>query len=102
MSVINLDVGRLLRLSRFPRTEPYWGKRKAYRFDDPAQLYGASYAAQELKVAFAETVLHQKGDFIGGQWVIAEANKPADEHRPGSRTFRKIQGRATAHGHPAG
>lgn len=74
LSVINLDVGRLLRLSRFPRTEPYWGKRKAYRFDDPAQLYGASYAAQELKVAFAETVLHQKGDFIGGQWVIAEAN----------------------------
>lgn len=73
LSVVKLDATGLLRLTRFPATEPYWGKRKAYRFDDPAQLYGATYAAQELEVAFAETVLHQKGDFIDGQWVIAEA-----------------------------
>lgn len=73
-NVVSLDARRLLRLTRFPLTEPYWGKRKAYRFDDPAQRYGASYAARELEVAFAETVLHQKGDFLDGQWLIAEAN----------------------------
>jgi hypothetical protein len=74
LRVIEFHVTRLLRLTRFPKTEPYWGKGKAYRFDDPAQGYGATYTAEDIKVAFAETVLHQKGHFIGNQWVIDEAS----------------------------
>ena len=74
LRVIKIDATRLLRLTRFPKTEPYWGKSKAYRFDDPAQVYGATYTALHMEVAFAETILHQKGHFTGGQWVIGEAN----------------------------
>ncbi len=74
LHVIKVDATRLLRLTRFPKTEPYWGKSKAYRFDDPAQVYGATYAAMDMEVAFAETILHQKGHFTGNQWVIDEAN----------------------------
>jgi hypothetical protein len=74
LRVIRLDATRLLRLSRFPATEPYWGKRKAYRFDDPAQVYGATYCALDLEVAFAETILHQNGFFTDRQWVIDKAS----------------------------
>lgn len=74
LRVIKVDPTRLLRLTRFPETEPYWGKGKAYRFDDQAQVYGATYTALHMEVAFAETILHQKGHFIDGQWVIDEAN----------------------------
>lgn len=63
----------LIRLTRFPKTEPYWGKGKAYRFDDPDQLYGATYTAPALDIAFAETILHQKGLFLRGRWVIDRA-----------------------------
>lgn len=74
LRVIKVDPTRLLRLTRLPKTEPYWGKGKAYRFDDPARVYGATYTALHVKVAFAETILHQKGHFTGGQWIIDEAN----------------------------
>lgn len=74
LRVIQVDATRLLRLTRFPKTEPYWGKHKAYRFDDPAQVYAATYTALHMEVAFAETILHQKGYFTDNQWVIDEAN----------------------------
>lgn len=74
LPVSPLHVGRLLRLSRFPATEPYWGKSKAYRFDDPAQSFGTTYAALSLEVAFAETILHQDGQFTGDTWLIDEKN----------------------------
>ncbi len=63
-----------MRLTRSPKTEPFWGKGKAFRFDDPAQAYGATYTALDIGVAFAETILHQKGYFTANQWVIDEAN----------------------------
>lgn len=74
LRVIQVDATRLLRLTCFPKTEPYWGKGKASRFDDPAQVYGVTYTALYLEVAFAETILHQKGYFTGNQWLIDEAN----------------------------
>jgi hypothetical protein len=74
LRLLTLDVARLLRLSRFPKTEPYWGRNQAYRFDDPARNFGVTYAALTLEVAFAETILHQKGHFEDGQWLIDEAN----------------------------
>lgn len=39
----------------------------------PKQLYGATYTAPALDIAFAETVLHQKGFFRDGHWVIDRA-----------------------------
>jgi hypothetical protein len=74
LPVFKVDARRLLRLTRFPQTEPYWGKNKAYRFDDPAQVYGATYTALRIEVAFAETILHQRALYTGKQWVIDEAN----------------------------
>jgi hypothetical protein len=81
-------VDRLLRLSRFPATEPYWGKRKAYRFDDPAQAFGTTYAALTLDVAFAETILHQDGQFSGDTWLIDEKNI-IDRHVIGYQRLKK-------------
>lgn len=74
LRVKNIDARRLLRLSRFPQTEPYWGRQRAYRLDDPAQRFGTTYTAFSLEVAFAETVLHQEGYFTGDQWLIDEEN----------------------------
>ncbi|MDM5179652.1 RES family NAD+ phosphorylase [Massilia sp. DJPM01] len=74
LHIFPIHVNRLLRLSRFPATEPYWGKSKAFRFDDPAQVFGTSYAALTLDVAFAETILHENGHFSAGAWFIDERN----------------------------
>lgn len=71
--VIHVDPTTLLRLTRFPSTEPYWGKNKAYRFDDPKQMFGVTYAARKIEVAFAETVLHESGAFYDNAWMIREA-----------------------------
>lgn len=70
LKTVKVETATLLRLTRFPTTEPYWGKSKTYRFDDPAQSFGVTYAAQSLQVAFAETILHQKASFDGKEWVI--------------------------------
>jgi hypothetical protein len=48
----------LVRVTRFPGTEPYFGKGASCRFDDPLQGYGVCYAGEDLLVAFAETILH--------------------------------------------
>lgn len=69
----------LLRLTRLPATEPYWGKGKVYRFDDPAQVFGATYTAKQIEVAFAETILHKKGHFINGCWLI-DINNILERH----------------------
>lgn len=74
LRVRRIDARQLLRLTRFPKTEPYWGKGKAYRFDDPAQAFGTTYTALDIDVAFAETVLHQEGLFRGSRWVINAAS----------------------------
>jgi hypothetical protein len=60
----------LLRLTRRPDSEPYYGKRKASRFDDPLQQYGVTYAAFSLEVAFAETVLHEHALYQESAWVV--------------------------------
>jgi RES domain len=73
LRLTTLAAHRLMRLSRSPATEPWWGKNKSYRFDDPAQSYGVTYAALTLDVAFAEAVLHQKGLFVDDHWVLDKA-----------------------------
>lgn len=73
LHLTTLSAHRLLRLSRSPSSEPWWGKSKSYRFDDPAQQFGVTYVALTLDVAFAETVLHQKGLFVDNHWVVDTA-----------------------------
>lgn len=68
-----LDVHQLLRLTKFPQSEPFWGKFKSRRFDDPAQIFGTTYAAPTMDVAFAETILRTKGHFIGNEWIVDES-----------------------------
>lgn len=64
------DAATLVRLTRRPGSEPYYGKRKTSRFDDPLQQYGVTYAAFSLEVAFAETVLHEHGLYEDGAWIV--------------------------------
>ena len=54
-----IEVASLVRLSRYPATEPYWSAG-VYRFDDPdrggADAFGTGYTASTIEVAFAESV----------------------------------------------
>lgn len=70
LRLVGRHASDLMRLSRWPATEPYFGRHKASRFDDPLQQYGVSYAAFSLEVAFAETVLHENVLYEDGAWVV--------------------------------
>lgn len=70
LGFVKKDIRNFLRLTRHPNTEPYWGKARRYRFDDPLQRFGVTYVAEELEVAFAETILHEVADFEEGRWVV--------------------------------
>jgi hypothetical protein len=68
-----IEVASLVRLSRHPTTEPYWSAG-VYRFDDPgAGAFGTCYAASNIEVAFAESVIHECGRFVGGSYEVPAA-----------------------------
>ena len=71
-----IDVASLVRLSRHPATEPYWSTG-VYRFDDPdpgiADAFGTCYAASTIEVAFAESIIHECGRFVGGSYEVPVA-----------------------------
>jgi hypothetical protein len=73
---IRIEVASLVRLSRHPATEPYWSAG-VYRFDDPdpcgAHAAGTCYAASTIEVAFAESVIHECGRFVGGSYEVPAA-----------------------------
>ncbi len=73
---IRVEVASLVRLSRHPATEPYWSAG-VYRFDDPdsggAGAFGTCYAASTIDVAFAESVIHECGRFVGGSYEVPAA-----------------------------
>ena len=73
---IRIEVASLVRLSRHPATEPYWSAG-VYRFDDPepgrAGAFGTCYAASTIEVAFAESVIHESGQFVGGTYEVPVA-----------------------------
>jgi hypothetical protein len=73
---IRIEVASLVRLSRHPTTEPYWSAG-VYRFDDPdpcgAHAAGTCYAASTIEVAFAESVIHECGRFVGGSYEVPAA-----------------------------
>ena len=71
-----IEVASLVRLSRHPATEPYWSAG-VYRFDDPdpggAGPFGTCYTANTIEVAFAESVIHECGRFVGGSYEVPVA-----------------------------
>jgi hypothetical protein len=70
---VRVEVAALVRLSRHHATEPYWSAG-VYRFDDPdicgADAFGTCYTASSIEVAFAESVIHECGRFIGGRYEV--------------------------------
>lgn len=73
---VRIDVASLVRLSRYPATEPYWSSG-VYRFDAPdssrAGAFGTCYTARTLEVAFAESVIHERARFAGGSYEVPAA-----------------------------
>lgn len=67
LKVRDVSVTTLKRIGRHASGEPYFGKSAAYRFDDPAKVFGTCYCGQVLDTAIAETILHDelpdKGQF---------------------------------------
>ena len=63
-----IAVASLQRLSLYPATEPY-SSAAVYRFDDPdagaTDTFGICYTATTIEVAFAESVIHECGRFVG-------------------------------------
>lgn len=57
-----------------PNSEPWWGKARYGRFDDPLENFGVTYAAETLAVAFAETVIHEAGWYAAGAWCIPSSH----------------------------
>ena len=70
---VRVEVASLVRLSRHPATEPYWSAG-VYRFDDPQPeregSFGVCYAGNSIAVAFAESVIHEVGRFVGGRFEV--------------------------------
>ena len=73
---VRIEVASLVRLSRHPATEPFWSAG-VYRFDDPepgrAGAFGTCYTASSIEVAFAESVIHESGRFVGGSYEVPAA-----------------------------
>ena len=61
----------LVRVTRFPDTEPHFGSSRGCRFDDPLQGYGVCYVGENIFVAFAETLLHDAMS-TGGRYRLEE------------------------------
>ena len=71
LDIVMVSPALLFRVSGHDTGEPYFGRSGANRFDDPSKVvakrYGTCYMGLSLKVAFAESVLHDleptKGSF---------------------------------------
>lgn len=78
LATIRVHPASLFRISSHDTGEPYFGKHKGNRFDDPhpdpAARYGTSYFGETFDVAVAETLLHdrtpEKGFFYIERTVI--------------------------------
>lgn len=71
LPVRRVAAARLVRISRHSSGEPHFGRTGNDRFDDPAASYGVCYIGcgderTALRVAFAETVLHDRIATRGG------------------------------------
>ena len=73
---VRIEIALIVRLSRHPTSEPYWSTG-VYRFDDPGPdrvgAFGTCYTASNIEVAFAESVIHESGRFVGGTHEVPVA-----------------------------
>jgi hypothetical protein len=67
---VDVPARSMVRLSRRPLSEPWFGRSASGRFDDPLGQFGVCYAADDTATAFAETILHESALFLGGQYVV--------------------------------
>jgi hypothetical protein len=74
LSIIVQDPAALVRVTRFPDGEPFFGKNGANRFDDyrrpKRERFGTCYLGLGILVAFAETVLHDE-IAVNGRFEVA-------------------------------
>ena len=81
LTVVDVPIRSLVRLSHFPETEPYWAKSASHRFDDPTSVsgragFGVLYLADSLETAFCESVIHDASLFNA---VNGHYEAPANE-----------------------
>jgi hypothetical protein len=79
VSLVDWPTTQMWRLSKFPATEPFFGRSGRYRFDDPAAHtaagadYGVLYVAQDPETAFCESVIHEGSLFRNGSFEVAKS-----------------------------
>jgi hypothetical protein len=76
LAEVRVEARSLLRLSKYPKTEPWWS-RGDYRFDGPPAgvtgSFGTCYAATSIAVAFCESVIHDDAWFRHGRFEVFES-----------------------------
>ena len=76
LQVVKVEADSLVRLSKYPKTEPWWSCG-VYRFDGPHTgvpgSFGTCYTSDDLSVAFAESVIHDDAWFRGGNYQVPVA-----------------------------
>jgi hypothetical protein len=64
LATVSVPAADLFRVSKFSFGEPYFGRAKANRFDDPTRTkkrrFGTCYCGLDLETAIAETLLHDE------------------------------------------
>jgi hypothetical protein len=64
LATVSVPAGDLFRVSKFSSGEPYFGRAKANRFDDPTRTkkrrFGTCYCGLDLEPAIAESLLHDE------------------------------------------
>ena len=64
LRTVKIRAANLFRISRFSSGEPFFGRTKANRFDDPTRVkkrrFGTCYCGLDLETAVAETLLHDE------------------------------------------
>lgn len=66
LEAVQVDPVSCIRITRYPDTEPFFGKTGGNRFDDPLRGFGVCYAGDDFLVAFAESILHDAVAVSGG------------------------------------
>jgi RES domain len=64
LATLKISAKTLFRISKYPSGEPYFGRSRANRFDDPTNVrkrrFGTCYCGLDLETAIAETLLHDE------------------------------------------
>jgi hypothetical protein len=77
LTSVRVGISKLIRLSGWPSSEPYWSRLARNRFDDSQPIrpgqFGLTYAGDSLRTAFAESIIHSGGSvtFSDGSHVVA-------------------------------